>query len=93
MEQGLVKGKIFKIDGRQVQIFRGIPYAEAPVGTLRFKKPMRKQRWEREFSATEYGPPCVQFMDFHKNDRFSAQNMRAESEDCLSLNIFAPYPV
>ncbi|KAI3420782.1 hypothetical protein GPALN_014403 [Globodera pallida] len=38
MEQGLVKGKIFKIDGRQVQIFRGIPYAEAPVGTLRFKK-------------------------------------------------------
>ncbi|KAI3420780.1 hypothetical protein GPALN_014401 [Globodera pallida] len=52
---------------------------------------MRKQRWEREFSATEYGPPCVQFMDFHKNDRFSAQNMRAESEDCLSLNIFAPY--
>ncbi|KAL3122269.1 hypothetical protein niasHT_000100 [Heterodera trifolii] len=91
VEQGLVKGKIFKIDGRQVQIFRGIPYAEPPVGTLRFKKPVRKQRWEREFSATEYGPPCTQFMDFHKNDRFSAQNMRAESEDCLSLNIFAPY--
>ena len=25
VEQGLVKGKIFKIDGQQVQIFRGIP--------------------------------------------------------------------
>lgn len=30
-------------------------------------------------------------MDFHKNDRFAADNMRTESEDCLYLNIFSPY--
>lgn len=37
MEQGLVRGKIYKIGNHQVQIFRGIPYAEPPVGPLRFK--------------------------------------------------------
>ena len=36
VEQGLVRGKIYKIGQKQVQIFRGIPYAEPPVGELRF---------------------------------------------------------
>uniref|UniRef100_A0A915E1N4 Carboxylesterase type B domain-containing protein n=1 Tax=Ditylenchus dipsaci TaxID=166011 RepID=A0A915E1N4_9BILA len=91
VEQGLVRGKIYKIGDQQVQIFRGIPYAEAPVGQLRFKKPIKKARWDREFSATEYGSPCIQFMDFHKHDKMSGENMLKESEDCLFLNIFAPY--
>ncbi|CAK5091217.1 unnamed protein product [Meloidogyne enterolobii] len=91
VEQGLVKGKIFKIDGQQMQIFRGIPYAEPPIGELRFKKPLKKEKWEREFAAIDYGPPCLQFMDFHRNDRYSGKNMQLESEDCLTLNIFAPY--
>lgn len=37
VEQGLVRGKIYKIAEKQVQIFRGIPYAEPPVGPLRFR--------------------------------------------------------
>lgn len=37
VEQGLVRGKIYKLNEQQVQIFRGIPYAEPPVGELRFK--------------------------------------------------------
>ncbi|VDM72714.1 unnamed protein product [Strongylus vulgaris] len=36
VEQGLVRGKIYNIDGRHIQIFRGIPYAEPPLGNLRF---------------------------------------------------------
>ncbi|KJH45526.1 hypothetical protein DICVIV_08404 [Dictyocaulus viviparus] len=36
VEQGLVRGKIYNIDGRHIQIFRGIPYAEPPIGNLRF---------------------------------------------------------
>ncbi|VDD91488.1 unnamed protein product [Enterobius vermicularis] len=36
IEQGLVRGNIFRIGDRHVQIFRGIPYAEPPVGKLRF---------------------------------------------------------
>ncbi|KAI6210836.1 Hydrolase [Aphelenchoides besseyi] len=91
VEQGLVKGKIYKLGEQQVQIFRGIPYAEPPLGDLRFRKPVRKSRWEKEYLATEYGAPCIQFMDFHRNDRFSGPNMPDESEDCLFLNIFSPY--
>lgn len=37
VEQGLVRGKIYKIGDKQLQIFRGIPYAEPPVGDLRFR--------------------------------------------------------
>lgn len=37
VEQGLVRGKIYKINSQKLQIFRGIPYAEPPIGPLRFK--------------------------------------------------------
>uniref|UniRef100_A0A914Y6W7 Carboxylesterase type B domain-containing protein n=1 Tax=Panagrolaimus superbus TaxID=310955 RepID=A0A914Y6W7_9BILA len=37
VEQGLVRGKIYKFGIEQVQIFRGVPYAEPPIGDLRFK--------------------------------------------------------
>ncbi|CEF69982.1 Carboxylesterase, type B domain-containing protein [Strongyloides ratti] len=91
VEQGLVRGQIYRIASKQIQIFRGIPYAEPPIKNLRFKKPIKKSRWEREYSAIEYGPPCIQFMDFHKSDRYAGVNMKRESEDCLYLNIFSPY--
>ncbi len=41
--------------------------------------------------ALDYGAPCIQFMDFHRHDKFSGVNMARESEDCLFLNVFAPY--
>lgn len=91
VEQGLVRGKIYNVDGNLIQIFRGIPYAEPPVGNLRFKKPVKKIRWHQELSAVEYGPPCLQFMDFHKNDKYAKNNMEKQSEDCLYLNVFSPY--
>lgn len=91
VEQGLVRGKIYNIDGRHIQIFRGIPYAEPPLGNLRFARPVKKTRWHQELSAVEYGPPCIQFMDFHRYDKFSSDNMRRQSEDCLYLNVFSPY--
>lgn len=37
VEQGLLRGKIYKIGEKFMQIFRGIPYAEPPVGSLRFQ--------------------------------------------------------
>ncbi|KAF8386765.1 hypothetical protein PRIPAC_75907 [Pristionchus pacificus] len=91
VEQGLVRGKIYKIGDKQLQIFRGIPYAEPPVGDLRFRKPTKKSRWHQELAAVEYGSPCLQFMDFHRNDRFASESMKRESEDCLYLNVFSPY--
>ncbi|VDK33499.1 unnamed protein product [Gongylonema pulchrum] len=91
VEQGLLRGKIYKMADNYMQIFRGIPYAEPPVGPLRFKRPVKRARWHQEYSALDYGAPCLQFMEFHKNDRFSGPNMENESEDCLFLNVFSPY--
>ncbi|MFH4980153.1 hypothetical protein AB6A40_006862 [Gnathostoma spinigerum] len=91
VEQGLLRGKIYKIGDNYMQIFRGIPYAEPPIGKLRFSKPVKRSRWNQEYSAIDYGAPCLQFMEFHRYDKFSGQNMERESEDCLFLNVFSPY--
>lgn len=64
-----------------VSIFRGVPFAEPPVGPLRFRPPVPAQRWQGTRDAT----------------RFSAEAMQAraledvrQSEDCLYLNVWAP---
>ncbi|KAL8575251.1 hypothetical protein ACOMHN_001797 [Nucella lapillus] len=64
-----------------VRIFRGIPYAEAPVGKLRFRKPRKAANFSRPFEAFHFGPACPQ--------RRALGNM---SEDCLFLNIYVPKP-
>ncbi|XP_013177364.1 PREDICTED: carboxylesterase 1C isoform X1 [Papilio xuthus] len=63
-----------------VEIFYGIPYANAPIGRFRFSAPERHPGWRRTFFAHRMPPRCPQ------------QNLDAEnySEDCLFLNIFAP---
>ena len=37
-------------------VFLGIPFAQAPVGSLRFAAPLPMQSWEGELDATAYGP-------------------------------------
>ena len=61
-----------------IQIFRGIRYAEAPVGERRFAPPVRTKSWEGVKDATRFGSMCLQpgAGDF--------------SEDCLFLNVWAP---
>jgi len=56
------------------------------------QKPQPKQPWS-SMSAIEYGPACMQFMDFHMHDKFSSKSMKNENEDCLYLNVFAPFVV
>uniref|UniRef100_A0A915HRE1 Carboxylic ester hydrolase n=1 Tax=Romanomermis culicivorax TaxID=13658 RepID=A0A915HRE1_ROMCU len=55
------------------------------------KKPLPKQPWSTSRSATKFEPACLQFMDFHHDDKFSRKSMARESEDCLYLNVFAPH--
>jgi para-nitrobenzyl esterase len=54
----------------------GIPFAEPPVGELRWKAPRPPRQWQGQFEALEFGSICLQ------RDK--------GSEDCLSLNIWAP---
>src|SRR5246127_3648299 len=79
---GAVEGK----DDGKVKTFLGIPYAAPPVGDLRWKPPAPAAKWNGVKKATEFGFHCMQGkiygdMVFHDP---------GASEDCLTLNVWAP---
>ncbi|KAK9872877.1 hypothetical protein WA026_020229 [Henosepilachna vigintioctopunctata] len=74
----------FSRRGRLFSVFRGIPYAKPPVGSLRFKEPEEIEKWNHTFFATKDAPKCAQ-----KNYLFGIHNIEG-SEDCLYLNVYTP---
>ncbi|WP_447764141.1 carboxylesterase/lipase family protein [Sphingopyxis panaciterrae] len=71
-------------------VFRGIPYAKAPVGELRWKPPVAAEAWQGTRDATKFGPACMQLRATPGTDSVYAEDIPAMSEDCLSLNVWAP---
>ena len=65
-----------------MQEFRGIPYAAAPVGDLRWRPPQEHERWNGVRDATSFGPHCPQVA--------TPYGTPSTSEDCLFLNVFTP---
>jgi len=61
-------------------VFKGIPYAAAPVGPLRWRPPTPIPPWHAPRAATAFGPPCVQ----------NGREGPTGSEDCLYLNVWTP---
>ena len=80
--------KTVDVFGQQMTVdrFHGIPYAEAPVGKLRFQRRVPKKALtsdETPFLATKHGNICYQLNAF-------PMEALIRSEDCLFLNINAP---
>ena len=71
-----------------VHIYRGIPFAQPPVGELRWQAPQPVEKWEGVKKADAFGPRAMQL------PLFSDMNFRSDgvSEDCLYLNVWAPTP-
>lgn len=69
-----------------VRIFRGIPFAQPPVGDLRWKAPQPVENWEGVRRADTFGPRCMQ-RQFFQDMIFFSDGM---SEDCLYLNVWTP---
>jgi len=76
---GKVHGKL--INNGKVSAYLGIPYAAPPVGKLRWQAPLPVASWNSVFDATKYGRPCGQN---------GATPSDSGSEDCLTLNVYAP---
>jgi para-nitrobenzyl esterase len=82
-----VKTRLGEIEGallRKTRAFFGIPYAQPPVGRLRFSPPKPAKAWSGILDASAFGPMCPQpqlgplALDYPMN------------EDCLTLNVYTP---
>ena len=89
-KNGLVQGKLTTALNKNVSIFLGIPYAEPPIGSLRFKKPVRKKPWTKVWRAKYPRPPCLQYKLNHRVPLTPWVSSFKSSEDCLYLNIWSP---
>lgn len=78
IENGLIEGR--RMESRSGVPFSGffaIPFAEPPIGELRFIDPVPKEPWDGILNCTIFGPMCMQ-----------AGVGLFGSEDCLQLNVF-----
>jgi len=70
-------------------VFRGVPYARAPVGPLRWREPEREPAWSGARDAGRFGPMAPQRPGVLM--RMLGINGAATDEDCLTLNAWAPH--
>lgn len=83
LDSGQVEGST----AGKVNVFRGIPYAAPPVGSLRWRPPQPAARWDGTRKTVAYGPDCSQPpMDHVPGPGF----VNPTSEDCLYLNVWTP---
>lgn len=80
-------GTIEGIEGEGVLEFRGIRYAEAPVGELRFRPPVRTGAWSATYDATTWGCRSVQNP---APEQLGGDGPGTIGEDCLVLNVTTP---
>jgi para-nitrobenzyl esterase len=83
-------GTIEGIHGEGVLEFRGIRYAEAPVGERRFRPPVRTQGWDGTHDGTRWGQRAVQNPS---PPQLGGAGPGEVGEDCLVVNVTAPAEV
>ncbi|XP_044730574.1 acetylcholinesterase-like [Chrysoperla carnea] len=94
--KGRVRGvTLTAVSGKQVDAWMGIPYAQKPVGHLRFRHPRPVDPWDDILNATSPPNSCVQIIDTVFGD-FPGSAMwnpnTPLSEDCLYVNVVSPKP-
>jgi len=82
VEGGQIAGAV----DRDVRVFKGIPYAAAPVGDLRWKPPQPLVPWSGIRSASSFGAECPQTP--YGAGSVYIRPPQPQSEDCLFLNVW-----
>lgn len=72
-----------------LSVFRGIPYAQPPVGELRFRAPRPAERWDGTRDCTAFGHIAPQIAN-PALDALLGREEQTEDEDCLYLNVWTP---
>ena len=86
-ERGILEGAWSEVDS-SIGVFRGIPYAQPPIGELRWRAPQGLASWTGVRSAKKFGAACWQS---YSDDAFVwSRGEFSRSEDCLHLNIWQP---
>ncbi|KAJ9581386.1 hypothetical protein L9F63_023436 [Diploptera punctata] len=75
--------------GRTYSAFQGIPYAQPPIGELRFQEPVPAEPWPGVWNASVPGSMCLQWMRIHPHNYGKHQHLTGD-EDCLFLNVYTP---
>ena len=78
------KGAVRGVVRNGVREFKGIPYAQPPVGELRWEMPRAASAWSDILEATKYKNACPQVSRYGLTEA-------SDTEDCLHLNVTAPY--
>lgn len=79
-----------------VSFWGAIPYAEPPIGGLRFRPPVTKRPSDKTVDGSWFGPSCIQYSNGQKTvyseylQGFLLTPGQEQSEDCLTLNVWAP---
>ena len=81
----VAQGKIEGVEANGFALYKNIPYAEAPVGELRWKAPVAKKPWIGTYKADKWGNRPPQPIDPNQNG-----NDIKMSEDCLYLSVETP---
>ncbi|HLK51328.1 MAG TPA: carboxylesterase family protein [Bryobacteraceae bacterium] len=76
---GAIVGRYLKQDGA---VFKGVPFAQPPVGELRWRPPVPVKAWKGPLDAGDFSPPCAQ--------NAAGRMLAASREDCLYLNVWTP---
>ncbi|HOI27978.1 MAG TPA: carboxylesterase family protein [Paludibacteraceae bacterium] len=81
----VAQGEIEGVNENGFALYKKIPYAEAPVGDLRWKAPIPKKAWKGVYKSDSWGNRPPQVSDPNQNG-----NDIPMSEDCLYLSVSTP---
>ncbi|XP_055677260.1 venom carboxylesterase-6-like [Lutzomyia longipalpis] len=80
---GIIGRYLRSFRGHGIRAFMGIPYAEPPIGSLRFNNPVPKSAWSGYLETVSNEAACPQF-DMMRRKEYIGK------EDCLYVNVYSP---
>ncbi|HYP71616.1 MAG TPA: carboxylesterase family protein [Variovorax sp.] len=84
-------GKIYgKLDANNTHAYLGVPFAQPPVGALRWRAPQPPVPWTGSRAATSFASMCAQVGSFFGEPDPATFDQPVGSEDCLYLNVWRP---